>query len=122
MVKQFTVTFTLMKACTIADPVLHYAADLVLASHPDAGSCPERVKRYISYGASPRGLQSMVRAARIRCLIDGRTAVAVEDIRRCALPALRHRIIRNFEGEAEGIDGDRLVADILAAVPTPGRG
>ncbi len=105
----------------ISEAVLGYAADLVLATHPDSGRSPETAKRFIAYGASPRGLQTLVRGARIRCLIEGRTAVSADDIRAVAAPALRHRIIRNFEGEAEGVDGDRLVQAILAAVPAPGR-
>jgi len=103
----------------IADPLASYAAALVLASHPDAKTPVPNVARFVSYGASPRGMQALVRAARVHCVLEGRTAVAVADIRRVAKPALRHRILLNFEGEAEAIDVDRIVDEILAAVPTP---
>jgi MoxR-like ATPase len=104
----------------VAEPVMRYAADLVLATHPDHPDAPAGVKRYASYGASPRALQTLVRAARVGALLAGRAAVSATDIRRIAKPTLRHRVIRNFEGEAEGITGDKLVDEVLAAVPAPG--
>ena len=103
----------------VADPITHYAASIVLASHPDTPNAPEKVKRYVSYGASPRGLQSIIRLAKIYCLLDKRTAVSVGDIRKATLPALRHRIILNFEGEAEALSVDSLIDDILKELPTP---
>jgi MoxR-like ATPase len=102
-----------------ADPILRYATALVLASHPEHPSAPAPIKRFVGYGASPRGVQSLVRTARVHCLLAGRSAVATDDLRRVAKPSLRHRLIRNFEGEAEGIDGDKLVDELLAAVPGP---
>ena len=104
----------------VADPVLHYAAALVLASHPDQSPL-ERVRRYVAYGSSPRGMQALVRAARVRTVLDGRTAVVENDLRAVAKGCLRHRMILNFEGEAESIDVDQLVDDILAAVSGPAR-
>ncbi len=106
----------------ISQPLAHYAADLVLATHPDQPHAPARVKRLVAYGASPRALQTIMRAARIHALLAGRSAVAAADVRRVAKPALRHRIIRNFEGDAEGVDVDTLVDEILAEVPAPGQG
>ena len=105
----------------VADPLTRYAASLVLATHPDTEYSVGEVGRYVSYGASPRGLQAIVRGARAHCLLAGRTAVSIEDIRRVAKPALRHRMILNFEGEAESLNVDRLVDEVLAAVPTPAR-
>jgi len=106
----------------LAEPVARYAAALVLASHPGgAGSLP-RVDELVAYGASPRGMQTLVRAARAHCLLDGRTAVAVADIQRVAMPALRHRILLNFEGEAQGADVDAIIEELLDAVPTPAAG
>jgi MoxR-like ATPase len=103
----------------IAEPIVRYAAGLILATHPDGeGSVPE-VGRYISYGASPRGLQALVRGGRAYCLLDGRTAVSTGDIQRFARQALRHRLILNFEGEAESVNVDDLIARVLEAVPTP---
>jgi len=107
----------------VAEPLTDYAARLVLATHPEKISDEveplQNVTRYVSYGSSPRGLQSLVRAARVNCLLDGRTAVSVDDVRAVALPALRHRIILNFEGEAESVSVDDLVNQIIEAVPAP---
>ena len=102
----------------VADPVTRYAAALVLASHPES-SDDDNVKRFVSYGASPRGLQALVRGARAHCLLDDRTTVSVEDIRGVAKAALRHRIILNFEGEAESVKVDNLIDDILHTTPAP---
>ena len=103
----------------VAEPLTYYAASIVLASHPDMKDAPEKVQRYVSYGASPRGLQSIIRVAKIYCLLDNRMAVSVDDIRKAAHPALRHRIILNFEGEAEALAVDSLIDDILKEIPTP---
>ncbi|HET9621282.1 MAG TPA: AAA family ATPase, partial [Kofleriaceae bacterium] len=72
-------------------------------------------KQFMRYGASPRGLQAVILAAKIRALLEGRYAVAIDDIRHVAPPALRHRMILNFEGEAEGIAPDAIIAEILKA-------
>ena len=106
----------------IADEVTEYAARLVLATHPESpGEHAERISRYVSYGSSPRGLQALVRGARVHAALAGRAAVAAEDIRRLAMVALRHRVILNFEGEAESVSVDDLLQDLLASVPTPAR-
>ena len=86
----------------VADPVTSYAAQLVLATHPETPGVHDKIKRYVSYGSSPRGLQSLIRGARVHAVLAGRTAVAVDDIKRVAKVSLRHRLILNFEGEAEG--------------------
>ena len=110
----------------VADPITAYAAQLILATHPEmeprseAKSPAGKATRFVSYGASPRGLQALVRAARVFCVLDNRTAVSVEDIRRAAPPALRHRVILNFEGEAEAVDIDRLIADLIKELTAPG--
>ncbi len=104
----------------IAEPITRYAADLVLATHPGQPAAPPSVRRLAAYGSSPRGLQTLIRAAKVRCILDGRAAVSVDDIRGVARATLRHRIIRNFEGEAEGVSADKLVDDVLAAVAAPG--
>ena len=72
--------------------------------------------RYVSYGASPRGMQALIRGARIHCVLDGRTAVSLDDVKRVALPALRHRVILNFQGEAESRNVDILVQEVIDAV------
>ncbi len=109
----------LLKHVPVAKPLAAYAAAIVLATHPDHESSVADVKRFVSYGASPRGMQTLIRAARVHCILDGRTAVGIADIKRVAKPALRHRVLLNFEGEAEAIDVDRLLDGVLAAVPTP---
>lgn len=103
----------------VAEPLLHFAARLVLATHPEGKHGDDQVTRFVAYGASPRGMQALIRGARAFCLLEGRTAVSVDDIRRVAKPALRHRIILNFEGEAEQIDTDFLIGKILETTPTP---
>jgi MoxR-like ATPase len=104
---------TLARELPIATPVLEYAARLVLNTHPDHPDSPAVTQRFARYGASPRGMQSMVIAAKIRALLDGRYNVAFEDIRAVAHPALRHRIGVNFEGEAEGITTDQIIDEIV---------
>lgn len=105
----------------VADPIMEYAAHLILASHPDHAAADSKVRRCVAYGASPRSMQAIVRAARAYCALAGRTAVSIGDIRQATLPALRHRIILNFEGEAEQVSVDALVSDILSKVPTPAK-
>ena len=111
----------LLTQVPVADPITRYAATLVLATHPGDPTATEAVTRYVSYGASPRGLQALIRGARVRCLLDGRTAVSVKDIQSVAKPALRHRIVLNFEGQAESINVGKLVDDLIAKVPTPSK-
>jgi MoxR-like ATPase len=118
---EFLAMQELLTHVPIADPLTSYGASLVLATHGEDGRALPSVRRYVSYGASPRALQALVRGAKVHCVLAGRTAVAVGDIQRVARQALRHRIILNFEGEAESLDVDRLVEEILQQVPTPAR-
>ncbi|MFC1892078.1 AAA family ATPase [Thermodesulfobacteriota bacterium] len=106
----------LVKQVPIASHVKDYAIKLLLASHPDDKDATEYVKNYVRYGASPRGVQSLVLAGKVRALINGRYNVAFEDIKEVAVPALRHRIILNLRGEAEGIDPDNIIEDIVNRV------
>ncbi len=98
----------------IASHVQDYVVRLLLATHPDSATAPAAVRKYIRYGASPRGAQAIVLAAKIRALLEGRLNVAFEDIRTVAVPALRHRLVLNFEGEAEGLTTDEIIDEILA--------
>src|SRR2546429_2232138 len=100
----------------IAEHVLRYAARLVSATHPDRSEL-ESVRRYVRWGASPRGLQTLILAGKVRALLEGRFNVAYEDLRTVAMPALRHRIFLQFEAEADGISADRILADVLDRVP-----
>ena len=101
----------------IASHVKNYAIRMVMATHPQTPAASEQVKRYVRYGSSPRGVQSLVLAGKVRALFQGRFQVSIEDLRAVALPCLRHRLILNFEGEAEGVDSANLIRDILEHLP-----
>jgi MoxR-like ATPase len=102
----------------IASHVMAYAIRILRGTHPDTERVPEIVKAYVRYGGSPRGAQAMVLGAKIHALLDGRFNVAYSDVQAVAAPALRHRVILNFEGEAEGISTDAVVRAIIAETPT----
>jgi MoxR-like ATPase len=84
-----------------------------MATHPQWEQAPEVARRFVRYGASPRGAQALVLGAKVRALAERRYNVSIDDIKALAAPALRHRVILNFEGEAEGIDTDTLIARVL---------
>ncbi len=107
------------RSVPIAPHVTAYAVSLLAATHPDQPRAPGLVREYVRYGGSPRGAQALVLAGKINALLEGRYNVAIDDIRAVALPALRHRVIRNFEGEAEGITSEAIVRAVLDAVPPP---
>ncbi|HET7677088.1 MAG TPA: MoxR family ATPase [Candidatus Limnocylindrales bacterium] len=109
----------LARSVPIAPHVTAYAVSLLAATHPDNARAPELVRQYVRYGGSPRGAQALVLAGKINALLDGRFNVSTDDVRSVALPALRHRVIRNFEGEAEGITSDAIVRSVLDAVAPP---
>ncbi len=106
-----------VRLAPIARPVQDYAIRLGMATRPEGDRPAEAVRRYVRIGASPRGIQAMVLGAKVHALIRGRAHVAREDIRAVALPALRHRVLMNFEGEAERIDLDDLLQDVIDHVP-----
>ncbi|MCG8422087.1 MAG: MoxR family ATPase [Proteobacteria bacterium] len=103
----------LIRRVPLSRTVQDYAVRVLQATHPESAMATEMTKKYVRYGGSPRGVQAMILAAKTRALLEGRYAVSIDDIRSVAPPALRHRMILNFEGEAEGIDPDEIVADIL---------
>ena len=105
--------------CPIAPHITAYAVSLLAATHPDNKRAPGLVRQYVRYGGSPRGAQALVTAGKILALMDGRFNVAIDDVRAAALPALRHRVILNFEGEAEGITSEAVVRSILDEVTPP---
>ena len=91
------------------------AVDLVVATQPDAGATnASDARRHIRYGASPRALQAVVRAARVRALMAGRSHVDVDDLAAVALPVLRHRILLRLESELDGLDADTVLASVIA--------
>jgi MoxR-like ATPase len=108
----------LVRAIPVTESLTRYVVRILRASHPEDARAPELVKRYVRFGGSPRGAQAMLLAARIRCCLHGRLTPSVEDVKAVALQALRHRIILNFEGEAEGVSIDNCIRQVLEAVPT----
>lgn len=107
---------TLARSVPVASHVLHYAAKVISATHPDSPLAPDMVKRYVSYGASPRGMQALILAGKISALLDGRYQVSFRDLRDVAMPTLRHRTILSFEGQAEGINTESIVGGILESI------
>jgi MoxR-like ATPase len=107
----------LVRKVPVAQHVQDYAVRLLLATRPQAPDAPASVRRFVREGASPRGAQAVLLAAKIRALMAGRFAAALEDVRASALPALRHRVLLNFEGEAEGVKTDTVLEEILKALP-----
>ncbi len=103
----------LIREIPVADVVRDYAVRIVLATHPNTGETTEMARKYVRYGSSPRGAQSLILAGKVLALIDGRYNVGFEDIKKTVLPALRHRIILSFEGEAAGISADSVLKDII---------
>ncbi len=103
----------LVRGVLIAEHVERYIVQLIRATHPDNPNSPEMTKQYVELGASIRGLQAITLTAKIKALLDGRYNVAFEDIQSVALPALRHRIILNFEGEGEGIQTADIINNVL---------
>lgn len=106
----------LAREVPVASHVVRFAARLIAATHPNSRDAAPIAKQYVRYGASPRGMQALILAGKIIALLDGRYNVAFADLRTAALPALRHRVILNFEAQAEGITGDDTIQGILETV------
>ncbi len=106
----------LVREVLIATAVQDYAIRLVLATHPGGEFAAAETNKYIRCGASPRGAQAMVLAAKVRALLEGRYNVSFEDVRRAYLPALRHRILLNFEAQAENVPSDVVLQQIVKEV------
>jgi len=104
----------LIREVPIASHVRDFASAIVMATHPQWEGAPDVARRFVRYGASPRGAQALVLGAKVRALAEGRYNVSAEDIKAMAVPALRHRVILNFEGEAEGVDTDTLISRVVA--------
>jgi MoxR-like ATPase len=112
----------LVRAVPVAEPLLRYAAQLVRATRPEGAEAPAVVKRAVRWGAGPRAGQALLLGAKAHALVQGRWAVAPEDVRRVALPVLRHRVLPTFAAEAEGLTVERLIAELLEHVPPPRSG
>jgi len=109
----------LAREVPVASHVSEYIASLIIATHPDSELAPDTTRQYVRYGASPRGGQAIVLGAKVHALLEGRYNVAFEDVQAVAPAALRHRILLNFEGQAEGVTPDNVIGDLLAYVPLP---
>jgi MoxR-like ATPase len=110
---------TLARQVPVASPVSDYAARLAIATHPESDAAPDVVRRYVRYGSSPRGAQALILGGKVTALLAGRYNVAFEDLRDVALAALRHRVLLNFEAQAEGVSGDDVVREVVRAVQEP---
>jgi MoxR-like ATPase len=104
----------LARQIPVADDIRRYGIHLVLATHPENAQATDKTRRFVRYGSSPRGAQAMILAAKIRAILDKRYHVARADIRAVAPAVLRHRLILNFEGQAEGVQPDTVIEDVLA--------
>jgi len=111
---------SLCRDVAIARPLMRYVAQLVAATDPSNKTAPDEARRSLRYGAGVRGAQSLTVAAKAVALLDGRPNVSVADIHRVAKPSLRHRLIRSFEGEADGVSTDDVVDAVIRAVPAGG--
>jgi MoxR-like ATPase len=107
----------LVRDVIVAPHVQDYAIRLALATHPQGPYATDVTNQYIRWGSSPRGVQTLVLAAKVRALLDARYNISFEDLRRVYLPSLRHRVLLNFEAQAEGIDPDEVLLKLLDAVP-----
>lgn len=110
----------LARDVAVAHHVADYAIRVLEATHPDRPGAPDLVRRFVRFGASPRGAQACLLAAKVQALFDGRFAVSTDDVRKVVHPALRHRVILNFEGEAEGVRTDAILDRILESVKETG--
>ena len=112
-----------LRACAsevlVAPHVRDFAISVVLATQPSAGSQHALARKYVRYGSSPRGAQALVICGRVRALMEGRLHVSQDDIRELALPALRHRIILNFDAHADGRTEDDILLEILDSLGPP---
>ena len=106
----------LSRQIPIADEVRRYAILMIMGTHPDHEAATPMVRQFVRYGSSPRGAQALILCAKIRAVLDGRYHVAKDDIRDMAMSTLRHRVMLNFEGQAEGIEVDAVVSDLLEKV------
>jgi MoxR-like ATPase len=107
----------LVRDVPVARHVQDYAIRMLRSTHPDTPDAHALTKRYVRFGASPRGAQALLLAAKIQALFDGRFAASIDDVKKVAKPALRHRVLLNFEGEAEGVRSDQVIDAIIESLP-----
>ncbi|WP_186580623.1 AAA family ATPase [Aquibacillus kalidii] len=104
------------KHILVADSVLDYAVNVIMATHPGDSHASEQINQYVQYGSGPRGLQSIIAVAKVRALFDGRYNVSIGDIKEVACPVLRHRVFLNFEGEAAEVKPEDLINGLLTLI------
>ena len=109
----------MVRQVLVAEFVQRYAARLVLGTHPDSPQATEATKRFVRFGVSPRGVQALILAGKVQALLAGRVNVSCADIRAVTHPALRHRIIRNFEAEADNVSTDSIIDKLMEAIAEP---
>ena len=107
------------RSIPVAGPIQEYAIRLTLATHPESEQATDLTKRFVRFGSSPRGTQALILGAKVNALVNNRLYVAAEDVRAVAINALRHRLLLNFDAEAERVDTDFILEDILQKVPPP---
>ena len=107
------------RSIPVAGPIQEYAIRLTLATHPESDQATDLTKRFVRFGSSPRGTQALILGAKVNALVNNRLYVAAEDVRAVAINALRHRLLLNFDAEAERVDTDFILEDILQKVPPP---
>ncbi len=112
----------LVRRVLIAPHVQDYAIRAVLATHPEGEFTSGLTRQFVRFGGSPRAVQALVLGGKVRALLDGRTHTSMEDIKAVMLPALRHRILLNFEGQAEGVTSDMVVNDVIDNLPAEAPG
>ena len=103
----------------VASHLIRYVSELIAATHPTSPEASAPVRRYVRWGASPRGAQAIVLASKAAALLDGRPHVTADDIRNASAPAIRHRLVLGYEAAADGVDPDSLVEAVIAATPEP---
>jgi MoxR-like ATPase len=111
---------SLVKQVVVASHVMNYAVRLTMSSHPGSPYATDLSNRYLRFGSSPRGAQTLILASKVHALIDGRLHVSYEDVRKSLRPALRHRLLVNFEAEAEGISSEKIIDEMLEKIPVEG--
>jgi MoxR-like ATPase len=116
---RITALGALVRQIPVAPEVRRYAIHVVMATHPEHELASPLARRYVRYGSSPRGAQAIILAAKLRAILDSRYNVAREDVRAVAPMTLRHRLILNFEGQADGVPADAVIADVLKTTTPP---
>jgi MoxR-like ATPase len=104
------------RAVPVATPIKEHAVRILMATHPDQEDAPDEVRKYVRYGASPRGLQALIMTSKVRALLEGRYNVSTEDLEAVAFPSLRHRLVLNFDGLADGVKPEDLIDTIISEV------